>query len=94
MAAHGRAAEPPEKVLPDSTVAFLKVNNAASLRESFRQSQLGQLWQDPALKAWKDDLAARIDDSGKSLKSKLGVTYRELFELPQGAISIGVVKKR
>src|SRR5438270_690568 len=42
-AAHGRAATPapPEKVLPDSTVFFAKVKNAAALREAFRQSQFG-----------------------------------------------------
>ena len=93
VAAHGRAAEPPEKVFPDSTIAFLKVNNASALRESFRQSQIGQLWSDPALKAWKDDISDRMDDSAKSLKTKIGVTYRELLELPQGAISIGVTKR-
>ncbi|MBV8076857.1 MAG: hypothetical protein JO284_10690, partial [Planctomycetaceae bacterium] len=38
VAAQGRAATPPEKILPESTIAYLKVNNAAALRESFRQS--------------------------------------------------------
>ena len=84
VAAQGRAATPPEKILPDSTIAFVKINNAAALREAFRQSQFGQLWNDPAVKAWKEDLAERIDEASKSLKEKLGVTYRELLELPQG----------
>ena len=44
LAPEGRAAAPPEKVFPDSTVFFLKSNNAAGFREAFRQSQLGQLW--------------------------------------------------
>ncbi|HMB07337.1 MAG TPA: hypothetical protein VKP69_26850 [Isosphaeraceae bacterium] len=93
VAAQGRAATAPEKILPDSTIGFLKINNAAALRESFRQSQFGQLWNDPALKAWKADLADRIDDASKSLKDKVGVTYRELLELPQGTVSIAVVRR-
>jgi len=95
VAAQGRAqtTEPPEKVLPSSTVAFLKFKNAAALRESFRQSQFGQLWNDPGLKAWKEDVAERLDEASKSLKSKLGVTYRELFELPQGAVAVAVVQR-
>ena len=93
VAAQGWAATPPEKVLPEATIAFLKIKNAAALRESFRQSQFGQLWNDPGLKAWKEDLAERIDESSKSLKSKLGVTYRELFELPQGTVSVAIVSR-
>lgn len=93
VAAQSRAAAPPEKVLPDSTIAFLKINDAKALRESFRQSQFGQLWSDPGLKAWRSDLADRLDDAGKSLKKSLGVTYKELLELPQGAVSIAIIRR-
>lgn len=93
VAAQGRAAAPPEKVLPDSTIALLKINNASALRESFRQSQFGQLWADPGLKAWREGIAERLDDAGQSLKKQLGVTYKELLELPQGAVAIAVTKR-
>ena len=79
-----QAAAPPERVLPDSTVFFLKVNDVNALREAFRQSQYGQLWNDPALKDFRDDLAAKLEDASKTLKEKIGVTLRELLELPQG----------
>ncbi len=89
--AQAQATTPPENVLPDSTFAFLKVDNAQALRQAFTQSQFGQLWADPAMKAWKDDLVEKIDESGKPLKEKIGVTIRELLEIPQGAISLAVV---
>ena len=89
--ARAQAPAPPENVLPDSTFAFLKVNDAQALRQAFTQSQFGQLWADPAMKAWKDDLIEKIDEAGKPLKEKIGVTIRELLELPQGAISLAVV---
>ena len=54
VAAQGRAATPPEKVLPDSTIALRQGEQRRGLRESFRQSQFGQLWNDPALKALKE----------------------------------------
>jgi len=93
VAAQGQAAAPPEKVLPDSTFGFLKVNNAAALREALRQTQFGQLWNDPALKEWREDLTARLNDAGTSLKKRIGVTYKELLELPQGPASIAVLRK-
>lgn len=91
--AQGWAATPPDKILPESTIALLKINNAAALRESFRQSQFGQLWADPGMKAWRDDLSARLDDAGKSLKKRIGVTYQELLELPQGPACIAVIRR-
>ncbi len=92
VVAQGRAATPPERMLPDSTVAFVKLQNAAALREAFGQSQLGQLWNDPAVKVWKDEILARVDSESKTLKEKIGVTYRELFELPQGPTAIAFLK--
>ena len=80
-----QAATPPERVLPDSTVFLLKVNDVNALREAFRQSQYGQLWNDPALKDFREDLSAKLKDASKTLKEKIGVTLKELLELPQGA---------
>jgi hypothetical protein len=93
VAAQGRAAAPPEKVAPDSAVFFVKVNNAAALREAFRQSQFGQLWSDSALKPFREDLASRLDENSKGMKEKVGVSLRELIELPQGALSFTVLPK-
>jgi hypothetical protein len=90
--AQGWAATPPERMLPDSTIAFVKIQNAAALREAFLQSQLGQLWNDPAVKAWKDEVIDRVDGASKTLKEKVGVTYRELFALPQGPAAIAFLK--
>jgi hypothetical protein len=92
LVAQGRAATPPEKMLPDSTIAFIKIQNAAALRQAFGQSQLGQLWNDPAVKDWKDAIMARVDDDSKTLKEKIGVSYFDLFALPQGPTAIGFIK--
>ncbi|WP_422930680.1 hypothetical protein [Singulisphaera sp. PoT] len=93
VAVQGQTVAPPEKSLPDSTFGFLKVNNAAALREAFRSTQFGQLWNDPALKDWRDDLKTRLSDAGTSLKKRVGVTYQELLELPQGPVTIALVRK-
>lgn len=95
VAAQGQAAAPapPEKAFPDSTVFFLKVNNVTALREAFKQSQFGQLWADPALKPFREDLGSRMDERSKSLKEKIGLSSRELIELPQGPLAIGVLPK-
>ena len=79
-----QAAAPPERVLPDTTLFLLKLNDVKSFRESFRSSQYGQLWNDPGLKDFRDELAVRLEDASKALKERIGVSIKELLELPQG----------
>jgi len=88
-----RAAAPPEQVLPDSTIFFLKIADAVKFREAFRQSQYGQLWNDPALGPIRADLGEKLKSANDALKEKVGVTLQELFELPQGSIAIAAVSQ-
>ena len=93
LSSPGVFAAAPEKVMPESTVFFAKVANAATLRESFRLSQFGQLWADPAMTPFKEDLKTKLTEASKTLKEKVGVTIQELLELPQGPISVAVLPK-
>src|SRR5262245_29266188 len=95
VAAPGRAGTPapPEQVLPDSAVLFVKVNNAAALREAFRHSQFGQIWSDSALKPFTDDVSEHVDENFKNVKEKVGVSVRDLIELPQGVLSIALLPR-
>jgi hypothetical protein len=88
-----QAAAPPEQVLPDSTVFFLKIKDVKQLKEAFRLSQYGQLWNDPALKDFREDLVGKLKDTSNTLKEKIGVTLTELLELPQGGLSIAAVSQ-
>ena len=87
-----RAADP-EKILPDSTLFFVKAKSASDLREAFKQTSFGQLLADPAMKPLKDDSAQRIKDATKELKAKVGVSLEELLSLPQGPGFAAIVPK-
>lgn len=90
-AAPASAATPAEQTLPGSTLALVKANDAAGLRQAFRQSQLGQLLVDPAMTQLKEDLKGKLQESNTRLKQRLGVTLSELLELPQGPAWLAVV---
>ena len=62
-----QAAPPSERVLPDSTIFLLKLNDASNLREAFRGSAYGQLWNDPAMKDFREDLVQKVEDWTKPL---------------------------
>jgi hypothetical protein len=85
------AAAPPEKALPNSTVAFAKIPNAAALREALKRSQMGRMLADPAMAPALDDFKARMQEPSQRLRQRLGVSLRELWELPEGEVSLAVL---
>jgi hypothetical protein len=94
LSAHvAEAAAPPERILPDNTILFLKLNDVKAFGEAFRGSQYGQLWNDPGLKDFREDLAQRLDDASKTLKERIGVSIKELLELPRGALALGLIAR-
>jgi hypothetical protein len=87
------AAAPPERALPESTVFFLKINNLKSFRSAFGKSQYGQLWNDPGLKQFREELGQKLEESSSSLKEKLGIGLKEIFDLPQGTLALAAVAR-
>jgi Protein of unknown function (DUF3352) len=89
-----QAAAPPERILPDTTVFMVKLIDAKSFREAFRGSQYGQLWNDPALKDFREELGQKLAEATKDLKEKIGVSVGDLIQLPQGTLAVaGIVKE-
>jgi len=87
------AAAPPERVLPDSTIFVFKINDTKAFREAFRGSHYGQLWNDPAMKDFRDELAQKFEDASRPLKEKIGVNPFELLQLPQGSVTVAVLSR-
>ncbi len=85
------AAAPPERVLPDTTMLLFKINSAKEFRDSFRQSQYGQLWNDPGLNEFKEELSQRINDVTKSFRERIGMSIGEILSIPQGSVGIAAI---
>jgi hypothetical protein len=88
-----QAATAPERILPENTVFLVKLPDVKGFRDAFRNSQYGQLWNDPALKDFRDEFALKLEDATKSLKEKIGVSLSELFELPRGGLAIAAISR-
>jgi hypothetical protein len=87
------AAAPPERILPDSTVFLFKLNDVKNLRDAFRGSSFGLLWNDPAMKDFRDDLSQKVEEWTKPLQEKLGISLKQLLELPQGAVAVAAMSR-
>jgi len=91
LAQPARAATPPERIVPDTTILLFKLNDAKSFRAAFRASQYGQLWNDPGLKDFREELSLKVEDAGKGLKEWIGVSIKELIEIPQGTVALAAI---
>ena len=87
-----RAGAPAEKCLPTTTFGFLTIENAAQRREAFQASQLGQLAADPAVKPLKDEVLQLLDKPSQELRARLGLSLGDLFRLPQGEVSLALIR--
>jgi hypothetical protein len=88
-----RAQAPIEKALPPSTIALLKVESVAGLRQAFGQSQAGQLLADPGMKPLKDKLAELLEQPNQATQQAVGLTIPELLDLPQGPLAVAVIAR-
>lgn len=86
-----QAQSPAERVLPSSTLGFLKTKSASDLREAVKTTQIGQLLADPALKPLIDDVSAKLDDARVQVREQFGMSLEEVLTLPQGEVSLAVI---
>ena len=93
LPARATAAAPPERMLPETTIFFAKMVDAKAFRKAFDASQYGLLYNDPALKDFREELMKRLEDAAKPLKEAVGLSVTELIELPQGPLALAAVSR-
>jgi hypothetical protein len=87
------AVMPAEKLLPDDTLAVFSIPDFGKIRDFYQSSPQGQLWNDPALKPFKDKLMGKVQsDLIAPMERDLGVHLDDFANLPQGQVTIAVIQ--
>ena len=83
---------PAERLLPADTLAFLTVPDWSKAGTNFSNSALGQIWADPAMKAFKDKFFEKFNaDKVQPLEKELGFQFTNFFNLTRGQFTLAVV---
>ena len=83
----------PEKLLPDDTLIVVTVPDFAKLREMYRKSPQRQLWNDPAMKPFKDKFISKWQEEFvKPLERELNVSLDSYASLPQGQLTFALLQ--
>jgi hypothetical protein len=87
------AIPPAEKLLPDDTLIMMSVPDFVKLREIYKTSPQGQLWNDPAMKPFKDKFISRWkEEFVQPLEHDLGVSFDDYTSLPQGQLTFAMTQ--
>jgi len=89
----GAVIPPAEKLLPDDTLVMVTVPDFAKLREITRKLPLGQLWDDPAMKPFREHLAGKwTEDFLKPLEHDLNIKLEDYTSLLQGQVTFALTQ--
>ena len=90
----GAAPVPPvEKLLPEDTLAVVTAPDFPKLQALLRQAPLRQLWDDPAMKPFRDKFVAKWQDEiVKPLERDLNVRFADYADLPQGQLTVALTQ--
>jgi len=89
----GAAIPAPERILPDDTLVMVSVPDYAKFREITRQLPLGQLWNDPAMKPFREHFTSKWgDDFLKPLERDLNIKFDDYTSLLQGQLTFAMTQ--
>jgi hypothetical protein len=89
----GAAILPAEKLLPDDTMALFTIPDFNQMRNIYQTSPQGRLWNDPAMKDFKDKFLNKLtSDYITPLEHDLGVHFSDYTNLPQGQFTLALVQ--
>ncbi len=89
-----RAAIPPaERILPPETLFVVTAPDWVKLHEIYRAAPQNQLWDDPAMKPFRDKFMAKWNEEiVKPLERDLGVKFSDYSALLQGQLTLAVLQ--
>lgn len=92
---YSAAVSPAEKLLPQETLFVLSIPDCSKLRTVMDKSPKVQLWNDPAMKPFREHLMGKFNsDVIEPLEKELGVKFEDYKQLAQGQLTYALVQNK
>jgi hypothetical protein len=83
----------PPNLLPDDTMVVITVPSMAKARTAYAQSPQIQLWNDPAMKPFREKFTTKLKtDVLEPLEKELNIKFADYEELAQGQLTLALVR--
>ncbi|MFM9965789.1 MAG: hypothetical protein ACKV2Q_31800 [Planctomycetaceae bacterium] len=89
-----RAADEPtptDSLLPPDVALYVSVPDVDELKARFGSTAIGNLTQDSIFEPFKQEIAKAIDGVSDEVASRLGVSLKDLLQLPSGEFAFAVL---
>src|SRR4051812_26176632 len=81
-----------EKLLPDNTVVMVTTPDFGKLRQVFKASPQYQLWNDPAMKPFREKFFSKWNEEfRKPLERELEINFDDYSSLAQGQMTFALI---
>jgi hypothetical protein len=81
-----------ETLLPATSKLFLSTQNVDEVRAKFKETQLGELVNDPVMKPFIDDLKEQIGAKLEKAGKKLGLKWADMEGVYAGEVALAIVQ--
>lgn len=82
------------QLLPQRTVAFLRIENAPELVEQLRSTAIGRVIGDPHIQPFADHVYESAIEMFRGIDKELGVSLDQMLSIPRGEICLALVAPR
>ncbi len=79
------------RLLPDQTLAYVRIENADELRVDLAESSVGKMMSDPKLRPFAGDFYNTATQLFSQVGDRLGISLDDLLAIPKGQFAVGVV---
>lgn len=79
------------KLLPESTAAYIRVDNSRELVDLIRSSNFGRVMQDEQIRPLVGALYSSVSDAFKQVEEHIGTSLDQLLSIPQGEVCVALV---
>jgi hypothetical protein len=79
------------RLLPEKTLAYLRVSDTPTLVERFQQTALGRIAQDEKVQPLVTQLYGTAQNAWKQIEDRVGLPLNDLLKIPQGEICVAFV---
>ena len=81
----------PESLLPQNTVAFVSIRHLREFDTALRRTQLAGLFEDPAMRAFRDAAHARIQRRLIPDGQVISLGWDQIVDVPSGEVAVAVL---
>jgi len=82
------------KLLPEATIAYIRVADTPLMVERFRETALGRIGQDEEVKPLVSQLYTTLQEAWGQIEDRVGVPLDQLLRIPQGEICLAYVSSK